>query len=74
MEEMVTGATTSLSHFTFIVMGLTIVICALLYVASIIMPEWKSQAIKGVITIAISGVLLSFGRTFIDWLSQFNSF
>ncbi len=74
MEPMVTGATHNISTFTFVVMGLAVVICALLYVASIIMPEWKSQAIKGIIAVAIGGLILGFGKPFIDWLATFNSF
>lgn len=74
MDPMVQGATHSISLFTFVVMGLTVVICALLYVASIIMPEWKTQAIKGIIAVAIGGLILAFGQPFIDWLKTFNSF
>ncbi len=74
MEPMVAGATHQISVFTFVVMGLTVVICALLYVASIIMPEWKTQAIKGIIAVAIGGLILAFGKPFIDWLATFNSF
>lgn len=71
---MITGATHSISTFTFVVMGLTIATCALLYVASIIMPEWKTQAIKGIIAVAIGGLILAFGQSFIDWMKTFNSF
>lgn len=74
MSPMVTGATHSISLFSYVVMGLVVVVCVVLYISSIIMPEWKTTAIKGIVAVAIGGLILAFGQDFVDWLKTFNSF
>ncbi len=74
MEQMITSSTHSISMFTFVVMGLTVVICGLLFLGSILVPEWKSKAMMGILIVFFVGLLFGFGQPFIDWLKTFNSF